>query len=69
MVCIEEIQVAVESAGAAALGRAGVKEVCDAAKSGKQFLIFEHASSSPEDKLFSYHIAIILFVTHLDKEH
>ena len=29
MVCIEEIQVAVESAGAAALGRAGVKEVWD----------------------------------------
>ena len=29
VVCIEEIQVAVESAGAAALGRAGVKEVWD----------------------------------------
>ena len=69
MVCIEEIQVAVESAGAAALGRAGVKEVCDAAKSERQFLILKNASSSPEDKLFSYHIAIILFVTHLDKEH
>ena len=68
VVCIEEIQVAVESAGAAALGRAGVKEVCDAAKSRGQFLIFEHASSSPEDKLFSYHIAVILFLTHLDKE-